>query len=259
MKIGVNLNCFGPLPLTEQVALMKRHGFETTFCVSDNPMFAEAYALAKREGILFENLHAPYRGVEEMWREGEAGEDFLNNKLLAAVQTCAAYQIPVLVVHLSSIKAHVNDLGYVRFAKLIEEARRLGVTLAFENLRTLGGLALLMEDYPELSFCWDVGHETCFIDGVDFMSLYGTRTAALHLQDNFCEHNKDLHLIPYDGAIDMDRAAKKLAESGYTGSIMLELIRSKWEGYAEMTPDEYYGRAADAARKFGARMEKYRA
>jgi hypothetical protein len=121
MKIGVNLNCFGPLPLTEQVALMKRHGFETTFCVSDNPMFAEAYALAKREGILFENLHAPYRGVEEMWREGEAGEAFLNDKLLAAVQTCAAYQIPVLVVHLSSIKAHVNDLGYVRFAKLIEE------------------------------------------------------------------------------------------------------------------------------------------
>ena len=63
MKIGVNLNCYGPLPLEEQFALMKRHGFETTFCMSEKPDIEAAFAIAKREGIVFENLHAPYREI----------------------------------------------------------------------------------------------------------------------------------------------------------------------------------------------------
>ena len=258
MKIGVNLNCYGPLPLEEQFALLKRHGFETTFCMSEKTDIEEAFAIAKREGIVFENLHAPYREINTIWTAVEEGEAFLA-RLIASVERCSAHEIPTLVVHLSSgtKPPRINDLGNERLDRLMEAARREGVTVAYENQRMIANLAMTMEVYPEAAFCWDVGHEACFTGGRDYMALFGTRIGALHLQDNLCEYNKDLHLIPYDGAIDMENAAKRLAQNGYTGSIMLELIRGKWEGYAKLTPDEYYGRAADAARRFGARVESY--
>lgn len=259
MKIGVNLNCYGPLPLEEQFALMKRHGFETTFCMSEKPDIEKAFAIAKREGIVFENLHAPYREINTLWNDAEEGEAFLA-RLIASVELCAANGVPALVMHLSSGNPppRINDLGNERLDRLMEVARREGVTVAYENQRMIANLAMTMEVYPEATFCWDVGHEACFTGGRDYMALFGNRIGALHLQDNFCEYNKDQHLIPYDGTIDMERAAKKLAESGYNGSIMLELIRRIWEGYADLTPDEYYAKAAAAARRFGERVEKYR-
>ena len=259
MKIGVNLNCYGPLPLEEQFSLLKRYGFDTTFCISENPLLAEAIALAKREGIVFETLHAPYREINASWSAGEEGEAFLA-RLIASVESCAANEIPTLVVHLSSglTPPRINDLGNERFDRLMEVAHREGVKIAYENQRMIANLAMAMEVYPEAVFCWDVGHEACFTGGRDYMALFSKRIGALHLQDNLCEFNKDLHLIPYDGAIDMENAAKRLAQSDYKGSIMLELVRSKWEGYAKLTPDEYYAKAADAARRFGARVESYR-
>ncbi|MBR2018984.1 MAG: sugar phosphate isomerase/epimerase [Clostridia bacterium] len=259
MKIGVNLNCYGPLPLEEQFSLLKRYGFDTTFCISENPLLAEAIALAKREGIVFETLHAPYREINAIWSAGEEGEAFLA-RLIASVESCAANEIPTLVVHLSSglTPPRINDLGNERFDRLMEVAHREGVKIAYENQRMIANLAMAMEVYPEAVFCWDVGHEACFTGDRDYMALFSKRIGALHLQDNLCEFNKDLHLIPYDGAIDMENAAKRLAQSDYKGSIMLELVRSKWEGYAKLTPDEYYAKAADAARRFGARVESYR-
>ena len=90
------------------------------------------------------------------------------------------------------------------------------------------------------------------------MPLFGDRIVALHLHDNHCEHNGDEHLIPFDGIIDMDKAARRLAEAGYDKAIMLELVRKNSHHYDETDAETYFARAAEAAREFASRVELYK-
>ncbi|MBR7077869.1 MAG: hypothetical protein IKI41_03900, partial [Clostridia bacterium] len=50
------------------------------------------------------------------------------------------------------------------------------------------------------------------------------------------------------GTIDFGRVARSISEAGYTGTIMLEIIRANSNFYENTTPEEYYRRAAEAAR-----------
>jgi len=259
-KIGVNLGCYGDgLPIEEQIALMCENGFETTFMGSENPHIDTYVSLLKAAGIICENCHAPFNKINDIWFAGEAGEEMLA-RLINGVRACAKNEIPTLVVHLSSgINApRINDIGNARLDRLMEEAKRCGVTIAYENQRKLANLSMAMEQYPEAGFCWDVGHEACFTNGREYTPLFGDRIVALHLQDNHSEFNRDEHLLPYDGSINMELAARRIAESGYAGSIMLEVIRRNSHAYDDLTPAEYYRRAAEAARRFADAVEKAR-
>lgn len=259
-SIGINWGCYGDgLSAREQLRLMQDNGFEATFLASADPALDEVLPLLKGAEIVCEALHAPFRGINGMWQAGDAGEQMLG-RLIHGVTACARHEIPVLVVHLSSgdNAPPVNDLGVSRFSRLMEAARQEGVTVAYENQRKLANLALTMELYPDAAFCWDVGHEACFAHGRAFMPWFGDRIAALHLHDNFCEHNGDSHLIPYDGKICMTDAARHLAKSGYSGAVMLEVMRGNSRLYDRIDPETYYRRAAFAARRFAGELARQR-
>ena len=91
--------------------------------------------------------------------------------------------------------------------------------------------------------------------GVEFMTLFGDRISALHLHDNTAVYDQDLHLLPYDGAIDMDRAAELLGKSPYGGAVMLE-VKNSTAGIDDL--DTFYKKAADVARRFAFVAESYR-
>ncbi|MBQ9807073.1 MAG: sugar phosphate isomerase/epimerase [Clostridia bacterium] len=257
MKIGI---CWhGKIEANKQIELMKQNGFEATFLMSNDPKLDETVPLLRENGIECVNCHAPFDGINAIWNADDSGEKMLD-RLISGVEACARNRIPVLVVHLSSgdNAPRINDVGQARFDRLMETARKAGVTIAFENQRKLGNLANAMEQYPDAAFCWDVGHEACFAYGKPFMPLFGDRIAALHLHDNFGIHNGDDHLLPYDGTLDMVAAARQLAESPFHDVIMLEVIPGKTGKYHDMTIEEYYRRAGDAARRFAATVERYR-
>ena len=256
MKIGINMGAYGALDVEKTISLMCENGFEATFMGSESPCLDTYVPMLKKAGIVCENCHAPFDKINDIWYEGEAGEQMLA-RLIDGVRACARNGIPTLVVHLSSgVNApRINDIGNDRFDRLMAEADRLGVTIAYENQRKLANLASVLEQYPQAGFCWDVGHEACFTDGREYMPLFGSRTVALHLQDNHCEFNRDEHLLPYDGSIDMALAARRIAQSPYQGAIMLEVIRKNSNFYDELTPDEYYRRAAESARRFAKAVE----
>ena len=65
-------------------------------------------------------------------------------------------------------------------------------------------------------------------------------------------------MIPYDGIIDFERVAESIASVNYEGSLMLELCAPASDVYRDYTPEKYYRRAAEAARKLAARVEDYR-
>ena len=85
--------------------------------------------------------------------------------------------------------------------------------------------------------------------GITYMPLFGSKLAALHIHDNEKVYNADLHLIPYDGKIDFDRVAREIAESGYEGSIMLEVSRKSSHYYDNLSANEYFSHATHAANK----------
>lgn len=257
-KIGIGLGSYGEgCSIEEQIRLMAENGFETTFSMSSNEKLGTYVAGCREVGIAYENCHAPFNGINGIWSSDiEVGEAMLG-RLIDSVRACAKYEIPTLVVHLSSGEQppRINDIGCARFDRLMDEARHLGVTIAYENQRKLANLAMAMEQYPDAGFCWDTGHEACFARGREFMPLFGSRLAALHLHDNHGEYDRDEHMLPYDGTIDLARAARYIAQSGYKGSIMLEVIRQNSHFYDDLSPEAYYRRAAEAARRFADAVE----
>ena len=251
MKIGIIWGWAGEsVPRETQIAWMKENEFEATFVGNESEHFDEDVAALQNAKITVDNIHAPFDAINDIWLPGEGGEQMLA-RLIRCAEDAKRHGIPVIVVHMSSGMRPpiISDIGNLRFAKLMDRCDALGITVAFENQRKLANLALMFEYYDQARFCWDVGHEHCFTPGREYMPLFGDKLAALHIHDNPCEFNKDSHLLPYDGKIDFDQAARHIAKSGYEGTVMLE---TGWGGsfYREITPEEYIRRAGVAAAKF---------
>ena len=53
-------------------------------------------------------------------------------------------------------------------------------------------------------------------------------------------------MLPYDGKIDFDYAALAIAESGFDGTLMLEVLRYLSNSYEGISAEEYYRLAGNA-------------
>ena len=239
-----------PTSVAEQVRLIKKYGFEAAFSLADSPTLEEEIEACKAAGIVHENLHAPFRRINDMWLDKPEGDAMLAS-LKRAVDSCQRHAIPTLVVHLSSgaRPPRINPLGISRFEELMAHARAHDVRIAYENQRLLSNLALAFEEFPDAYFCYDTGHQWCFTANVKFLPIFGPRTIAIHVHDNHAIYNGDEHLLPYDGVIDLDAAMRDLAATPYDGAIMLEVVATHSPYYGETSADEYYARAAAAANK----------
>lgn len=254
-KIGVCLSFPEGADKVEYTKMIRNIGFES--CFTDDS--AECVEAALSAGLEIDNIHAPFDGINNMWFQGMSGEKMLK-RLTDTVDLCAQYGIKKAIIHLSAgdEAPHINDIGISRFDRLIKHAQSKNILLAFENQRKLANLAFIMEKYgieDNVGFCWDVGHETCFARGREYMPLFGSRIIALHLQDNHCQQSYDQHLIPFDGTVDMDKAARYLKASGYDGPVMLEVFKrpasyTHYDGYEGLTLEQYYKRAFDAGVRF---------
>ena len=256
MKFGIEFDTVLKIPYTEQAKMIKEHGFDATFIGLEAENLGEIVDALHQYDIEIESCHAPFDGINNMWLAGEAG-DRMYERLTNSIDACAKYNIPVVVVHLSSgmTPPRMNDIGFERYDRLMQYAREKGVIVAYENIRKLDNVAYMMENYPDAGFCWDVGHEACYMNGMEFMPLFGKRMVAIHFHDNTGIYDEDKHWLPYDGVIDMDRAARHFAKSGYQKSLMLE-VHQRSAGIPCL--EEFYNRAQAAANRFAERVEYFR-
>lgn len=261
METGINLFCYNDeISIDRQIELMRQNGFKNTFTMSDcAELTDETVGKLKMADITLATLHAPFDGINAIWKQGEAGDKVLES-LIDGVKKCEKYNIPVLVIHLSSKypPPMITDIGVQRFEKLMETAQASGVKIAYENQRCLSNIALVLEQFEDAYFCWDTGHEGCFTPGREYMPLFGDKLATVHIHDNLGVKDNDEHLLPYDGRIDFGKAAEHLAKANYDGCVMLEVFRGNSNQYDDVTDTEYYARAAGAAKKLAAEVEKYR-
>ncbi len=262
MNIGIVI--FSGISVESQVENMKKVGINRTFVSSEIHNFDNVMDLFRRENIICETLHAPFNRINDMWSHDRDAGDCILNRLKDSIDKCCRYGVPVSVVHLSSKcpMPEINEIGIERFDKLFAYAEEKGIIIALENQRYLENIDFFMKRHPEARFCYDVGHEHCFTSGIDFMDHFGDRLVALHIHDNSCIYNADDHLLPFDGKIDYSVPAKKIAESGFTGTLMLEVEKTSSVDdvaiYEHMSNLEYYSRAADAANKLAAMVDSYR-
>lgn len=262
-KLGMNFRAERPTDKTDEevLARLKEYGFDATHTGIADPFenpgrIDELAPKVRAAGLDYDFVHAPFKGINTIWGKGEEGEEILS-RILATVDCCARNEIPLIVVHLSSGEKApmIGDVGVERFDRLIDYAGAAGVQVAMENQRKIGNIAALMERYASEShvgFCWDTGHEGCFTPGREYMPLFGDRLLCLHLNDNRCMYNVDEHYLPFDGLFNFEKAARQIRESGFKGSLMMEVAGRKRDLYIGLSEEAFLERAymqADRLRK----------
>lgn len=259
-----NLLCLGTnsqfeLSVPDQIRLFKKTGFDGFFPNYTNRAdAAEHRKVADETGMIFQSIHAPFDRMREMWENGDGAV----SQLIDCLRACAENQVPIMVAHtFIGFEDHTpNRIGIDNFGKVVREAEKLGVKIAFENTEGEEYLEALMEHFKEstaVGFCWDTGHEMCYNHSKDMLALYGDRLIATHLNDNLGIRDfdgeitwlDDLHLLPFDGIGDWRGIAERLDRCGFDGILTFELNRfskpdrHENDPYVEMPIEKYLTQA----------------
>ncbi len=261
-------NKYGIAPLGdpfEHLGIIKDAGFDATFTSWDHQ---NAEALAEhieKLGLYYQSIHAPFSKTDRLWKEGDEGKAKLD-ELLSCLNDCARFDIPIMVVHtfIGFDEHSPNEIGLSRFARLVDEAERLGVKLAFENVEGEEYLAAVMERFSDskaVGFCFDSGHQLCYNANTDMLSLYGDRLIHTHLNDNLgvsgerITWHDDLHLPVGEGKNDWKSVMRKIRAAGYNDVLMCELSltnkpnHNELDRFIAMPIEEFYAYSLSALKK----------
>ena len=228
--IGI-YDCFGygqgyDMPFAERYRQIKESGFDSVMLWWSDQFgrgdgYKEDILLARKAGLIVENLHAPVHEQNCLSDAGEQGEHVYKS-YLDCVDDCHQNEVSTLVIHLPNDKYPLNDQGMQRVWNLIKYAENKDVRIAFENLNNLRNLSIVLNAFQSKTagFCYDSCHHINYAPDIDLLNLYGDRLSALHLHDNGGVHNQ--HHLPFDGSIEWNEIMKKIALTGYNGTTMLE-------------------------------------
>ena len=261
-KIGINADCFHDSAgnyedfIYSHIEKLGKVGFEHFFIGSNDGDFAKYRAVGDKMGMSLDFIHAPFRGINKFWLEGD---DYLElyNGMKLSVDIAAEHSIPMVICHVSSgwEPPATNELGFSRFDRLVNYAEEKKVTIAFENLRVIDNLLELMGRYNDreyVKYCYDCGHEYAYTPTQDWIKTFGDKLACVHIHDNL-GHGKstspDFHYLPFDGTLDYANMVRRLDEVGYTGPIMLEVFNTARPEYQELTEDEFFAICAKRAKR----------
>lgn len=247
---------FGGTP-EEQIKWIGEAGFDGFF----TGWFPEApigkwRQLAGEYHLLYQSIHAPFGRAAALWKDDGDAASAAVEELMNCLRSCSEHEVPIMVTHaVIGFNEHSpNSRGVGNFEKVVREAERLGVTVAFENTEGEEYLAMLMplaESYRSVGFCWDSGHEMCYNRSRDMLASYGKHLVGTHLNDNLgirdfdgrITWHDDLHLLPFDGVADWGKIASRLRLCGYDGPLTFELNRFSKPGRHE---NDCYGKLSTA-------------
>ena len=261
-KLGINADCFKDPSLVngdnsyDAIKKLREIGFDSFFIAELRGSFGKCRDVADSVGMNFEFIHAPFRGINDMWLEGD-GYLRIFNQMKLAVDHASAQGVPVVIIHLSSgwTPPEISELGFSRFDQLIDYAAKKKVTVAIENLRAKDNLLAAMERYKDrenVRYCYDAGHEYCYTPGVDWIKIFGDKLICTHIHDNMGydpDIDPDFHYLPFDGTLDYADMIRRLDEVGYTGTLTLEVFNTTREEYKSMTKDEFFKTCYDRIKK----------
>ena len=184
-------------------------------------------------GIKLVQAHAPM-GDPLLDEDGEFLADTLR-----CVDACGSWGINNLVVHSGYVRGLSPEQTFERnktfFMPLLERAERYGVNILVENFNKMSidglywidnapDLLRMIEcvNHPLFHAVWDVGHANMQeMPQDEALRMLGDHVRALHIQDNMGD--KDTHLVPFLGTLNMDAVMNGLADIGYKGYFTFEV------------------------------------
>lgn len=196
--------------------------------------------------VLF--AHLGYKGINNIWLEGEDGED-LTKSFLEDLDACKANNIDLVVMHLSSKSGAPgpNLIGVERLQKIVDHAEELDIKVAFENTRTWGYLEYVFKyiKNSNIGICFDAGHYHCHFNDQFNWDIFKNKIFVVHLHDN--DKSDDLHLLPFDGTIDWEDLTANLSNANYMGPVILESCYRY--DYLDMPIEDFYKLSLEKARQ----------
>ena len=135
-------------------------------------------------------------------------------------------------MHISKEECFEKNRAF--FMVLLKEAEKYGVNILVENFNKMHvdgmywidnapDLRALIDyvDHPLFHAVWDAGHANMQdMPEDEGLRILGSHVYALHVQDNMGE--KDVHLAPMFGTMNMDSLMHGLIDIGYKGYFTLE-------------------------------------
>ena len=241
-KICINDNPgFKDTTLDQRLDVIKATGFDGVFTGWPVGGMKDLAEKIRSRGLYFQSVHAPFTDAHKPWEKGRAGDDVIDN-LIACVRECAEVEVPIVVVHpiIGMDRHNPTDLGIERYGRLVSEAEKLGIKVAFENVEGIEYLEKIIADLgssPAIGYCWDTGHEMCYNGSMDVPALFGDKLICTHLNDNLGQIDPkeitwldDAHLFPFDGIADWQGIADRLNRENYKGELTFELTLASKPG-----------------------------
>ena len=265
-NLGFSLQEHYPLPLREVLRLLRNAGFDGISPPWQGPELLQKTAeAAKFSGLALHSLHAPHDRNCQLWEQ--AGSPILQ-ETFACLDACKTWNIPILVIHpwgKFDYTFQADHLFFGNFDRLVGLAETYGVKIALENLQGPEYLMALLDRYagnPYVGFCWDSGHEQCYLPPVDLLAKYADRLLFTHLNDNFgstfpaITSADDLHLLPGDGKADWSMILQRLKAAAPQTVLNFELKVLPASGkyaadlYSHLPLETYLQEAAQRANAF---------
>ncbi len=255
-KLGMSIVISHPQSpaINSQIPLFADAGFDSFFLscgVTDRfdsiPHWA---AVAAAYGIAFEAVHAPSDGANVIWLPSAADAAPHLARLRRLLDLCGEAGVEKLVLHPAADPAiPVSEYGLERYAALEQYARRIGVHICYENSTSTAHLmAVLRQSDPWHGFCLDTGHRQCYTPADPLLPALSGKLRYTHLHDNRGS-GADLHLLPFDGAINWAGLAADLVAAKYAGTLNLELACSGSAAYRAMSYGDFVRLAYSRAQR----------
>ena len=183
-------------------------------------------------GIKLIQAHAP------MGKPLEDGGALLADTLVC-IDACGAWGIPNIVVHSGYVRGLSPEETFERnkefFMPLLKRAEKYGVNILVENFNRMSidglywidnapDLLRMVEcvDHPLFHAVWDVGHANMQeMPQDEALRMLGGHVRALHIQDNMGD--KDSHLVPFLGTMNLDAVMTGLFDIDYKGYFTFEV------------------------------------
>lgn len=275
-RIGISVGNSYSVPTADVIKIIKSTGFDAISPVWEaNGNLSEIVGTARQNELIIQSLHAPFDKAADMWNDDSASI-FAKNDLLAALNSCIQFEIPVLVVHTWIGFDYTFDeanLDYKNFDEIVSYAKEHNIKIAFENTEGEEYLFALMKHFKDndtVGYCWDSGHEMSYNHSQDLLARFGDRLIMTHINDNLgisrfdgkTFWTDDLHLLPFDGIADWDYNVERLKKSKHLDILNFELnIKSKPDRhendcYGQMTLEQYFAEAYKRACRIAYRYSR---
>ena len=250
-KLGISVGKFFTTPVAELARAIKDAGF---FAVSPawtkDDRTANFISEARKNNLVLQSLHAPGAPADKLWYTDTEISAPALAELCQCVDDCAAWEIPIMVVHSSQhfdTSRVPTEAGFQNFTALVDYAASKNVRIAFENMEREMFIFALMEhfwNHPNVGFCWDSGHEMCYNHSIPMLEHFGQRLIMTHINDNFgirsadgqIRAGDDLHLLPFDGTGNWQLHVERLRAAQKVEILNFEIKPASWPGQHENDP-----------------------